>query len=179
MKRFLILISLCFLSVLGYSQERRLFIADEYNGNYLSIDIGTDLHLLLKDSISLIDGRLSGINTNSILFTDVTNRTIQIPIDNIASIVKSGKVNTPGNLVFNGLKYVAGTFIGLYGAVAIIGGLVVVSQSGPEGVAFIMLGGLLSAGAYGLYNSASKGLSAKNKVRTYVLDGVYYRIIIK
>ena len=164
---------------MGYSQERRLFISDEYNGNYQNLEIGSNLHLLLKDSISLIDGKLSGINATSILFTDETNKTIQIPIDNIASIVKSGKVNTPGNLVFNGLKYVAGTFIGLYGAVAIIGGIFIVSESAPEGVAVIMLGGLLSAGAYGLYNSASRGLSAKNKVKTYVLDGVYYRLMIK
>ena len=170
---------LCLITVMGYSQERRLFISDEYNGNYQNLEIGSNLHLLLKDSISLIDGRLSGINATSILFTDETNKTIQIPIDNIASIVKSGKVNSPGNLVFNGLKYVAGTFIGLYGAVAIIGGMFIVSESAPEGVAVIMLGGLLSAGAYGLYNSASRGLSAKNKIKTYVLDGVYYRLMIK
>lgn len=179
MKRLVFLLLLGFLSLVGYSQERSLFIADEYNGNYLRLETGTDLHLLLKDSISLIQGRLTNINESSISFTDANNRTLEIPIDNISSVVKRGKVNSPGNLIFNGLKYVTGTFLGLYGAFAIIGGLVLASESGPAGVAVVLVGGLMSAGAYGLYNSASKGLSSRNKVRTYVLDGVNYRLIIK
>ena len=179
MKRVLFLLVFSFLSVLGYSQELKLYIADEYNGNYQNLEVGSDLHLLLKDSISLIQGKLTNINPRSISFTDVSNHTLEIPIDNISSVVKRGRVNSPGNLVFNGLKYVTGTFLGLYGAFAVIGGLFIASESGPAGVAVVLVGGLMSAGAYGLYNSASKGLSARNKVRTYVLDGANYRLIIK
>ncbi len=181
MKKFIVLISFILTYFISSGQEYRLFLVDQYNGNYTEIELDNEMTFAMEGLQQTLTGRIIEVKKKSILFQTTNSEYKELPIDNITSIIELKRMervkNSPIVVV---VKVLVGTFIGLYGVTALIGGFVILPDDAASGVALIVIGGLLSTASYSLYNSAFGG--SKNGTLTPVLlplDGERYRLVIR
>lgn len=181
MKRILWLLVLMVLQFLAYAQEYRLFLADQYNGNYTELELNKEITLALNGVQQSLTGKIVEVRKKSIIVQTPNNEFNEILVDNITSIIELKKLdkvkNSAGVVV---VKVLVGTFIGLYGVAALIGGIVLIADEPTTGIPFVIIGGLLTTASYSLFNSAFNG--TKDGKLTPVLipmDGERYRLTIQ